>query len=228
MFAVSRMSYTPTTAATSLPATWSRSAPISIRLILSMQGKPNGRGRVERFFSTLDDMFLCELDGYAQTGKVRGKPTLSLAELESRFRTFSWTCTIGVTAPRRNATGRTQGSEWIFAGHARVAGTTGFAAIAGGKRAAESVAMTFTFTGFAIFSPTLVAYVGEPVTVRCNPRDLGEIRVFHKEGFLCRAVSTELARESVPLREILRARDGRRHELRAVLKDRPQAVEPPA
>jgi hypothetical protein len=34
-------------------------------------------------------MFLCELDGYAPPGGgVRGKPTLTLAELDSRLRTF--------------------------------------------------------------------------------------------------------------------------------------------
>lgn len=34
-------------------------------------------------------MFLCELDGYAPAGgAVRGKPTLTLAEFDARFRTF--------------------------------------------------------------------------------------------------------------------------------------------
>jgi putative transposase len=54
---------------------------------------------------------------------------------------------------------------------------------------------------------------------------MGEIRVFHDEGFLCRAVSADLAGETVPLRAIIRARNRRRRELRAVLKDRQQAVE---
>jgi hypothetical protein len=34
-------------------------------------------------------MFLCELDGFAPAGgAVRGKPTLTLAEFDNRFRTF--------------------------------------------------------------------------------------------------------------------------------------------
>lgn len=34
-------------------------------------------------------MFLCELDGYTPAdGKVRGKPMLTLAELDTRLRTF--------------------------------------------------------------------------------------------------------------------------------------------
>ena len=81
------------------------------------------------------------------------------------------------------------------------------------------------FHGLRYISPTLAAYVGEPVTLRFDPRDMGEIRVFHDEGFLCRAVSADLAGAAVPLREIIRARNRRRGELRTVLKDRQQALE---
>jgi putative transposase len=63
------------------------------------------------------------------------------------------------------------------------------------------------------------------VTLRFDPRDMGEIRVFHHEGFLCRAVSADLAGETVPLREIIRARNRRRRELRTVLRDRQHAVD---
>ena len=53
---------------------------------------------------------------------------------------------------------------------------------------------------------------------------MAEIRVFHEDKFLCRAVCAELAGETVPLREILRARNRRRRELRGVLRDRQTAV----
>jgi hypothetical protein len=42
---------------------------------------------------------------------------------------------------------------------------------------------------------------------------------------LCRAVCAELAGATVPLREILRARNQRRRELRGVLRDRQAAVD---
>jgi putative transposase len=32
---------------------------------------------------------------------------------------------------------------------------------------------------------TLAAYVGESVTLRYDPRDMAEVRVFHKERFIC-------------------------------------------
>jgi len=45
-------------------------ADLKIRLVFSSPGKPRGRGRIERFFSTVNEMFLCELDGYAPAGGV--------------------------------------------------------------------------------------------------------------------------------------------------------------
>jgi putative transposase len=41
--------------------------------------------------------------------------------------------------------------------------------------------------GLRYFSITLAPYVGEPVTVRYDPRDLAEIRVYLRDKFLCRA-----------------------------------------
>jgi putative transposase len=54
---------------------------------------------------------------------------------------------------------------------------------------------------------------------------VAEVRVFHEGKFLCQAVCAELAGNTVPLREILRARNRRRRELRGVLRDRKAAVD---
>ena|SRR5262245_11044332 len=62
-------------------------------------------------------------------------------------------------------------------------------------------------------------------TLRFDPRDMAEIRVFHEDRFLCRAVCAELAGATVSLRDILRARNQRRRDLRGILRDRQSAVE---
>jgi putative transposase len=67
---------------------------------------------------------------------------------------------------------------------------------------------------------TLAAYVGEWVTIRYDPQDMAEIRVYHHDRFLCRAVCQELAGETISLKELIRTRDARRRELRATLTDR--------
>ena len=58
-----------------------------------------------------------------------------------------------------------------------------------------------------------------------DPRDVAEVRVFHEGRFVCRAVCQELAGETVPLREVIRARERRRRELRRTIQDRRKAVE---
>jgi putative transposase len=42
------------------------------------------------------------------------------------------------------------------------------------------------FAGLRYISTTLAAYIGESVTLRIDPRDLGEVRVFHRGRFLYR------------------------------------------
>jgi putative transposase len=81
------------------------------------------------------------------------------------------------------------------------------------------------FLGMRYIDPTLAAYVGEEVLLRYDPRDMAEIRIFHKDRFLCRPICQELAGETVPLRDIVRARDRQRRELRQTLEERRRKVD---
>jgi len=72
---------------------------------------------------------------------------------------------------------------------------------------------------------TLAAYVGEAVTIRYDPRDLAEIRVYHQDRFLCRALCPELAGTTIALKDLVRARDARRRELQAGILGRAKLVD---
>lgn len=200
-------------------------ADLKIRLVFSIPGKPRGRGRIERFFSTVNEMFLCELEGYAPAGgTVRGKPTLTLAAFDTMFREFL----LHVYHSRESSETKMPPVERWEA--------TGFL-----PRMPDSLEQLdllliqvakarqvrpdgIHFQSLRYMSTTLAAYVGETVTLRFDPRDMAEIRVFHEDKFLCRAVCAELAGEAVPLREIIRCRNRRRRELCGVLEDRRAAV----
>ena len=202
------------------------SADLKIRLVFSIPGKPRGRGRIERFFSTVNEMFLCELDGYIPGGAgIRGKPRLRLAEFDGLFRTFLLDvyhrreCSETKTPPveRWEANGflprMPDSLEQLDLLLIQVA------------RARQVRVDGIHFQSLRYLSTTLAAYIGETVTLRFDPRDMAEIRVFHEGKFLCRAVCAELAGATVPLREILRARNRQRRELRGVLRDRQTAVD---
>src|SRR6478672_9763268 len=66
------------------------------------------------------------------------------------------------------------------------------------------------FQGFRYLDTTLAAYVGEDVIIRYDPRDMAELRVYFGDAFLCRAITPELAGETVALKDIIRARNQRR------------------
>jgi putative transposase len=169
-------------------------ANLKIRLVFSTPGKPRGRGRIERFFSTLNEMFLCELDGYAPAGgAVRGKPTLTLTEFENRLRTFL----LEVYQRREHAEAEPPPTERWKAG--------GFLPrmpdsleqldllLVQVAKARQVRVDGIHFQSLRYISTTLAAYVGERVTLRFDPRDMAEIRVFHQDRFLCRAICAELA-----------------------------------
>jgi putative transposase len=196
---------------------------LKIRLVFSTPGKPQGRGRIERFFRTVNEMFLCELDGYSN--KKRHKPSLSLERFEALFRTFL----LETYHRRPSVPSRAAPSErWEEGGFL--------------PRMPESLEQLdlllmqevrarkvrrdgIHFQGLRYLSLILAAYVGEDVTIRYDPRDMGEIRVFYKDRFLCPAVSAELAGDTIPLRDIIRVRDQRRRELSSILLDRQRVVD---
>ncbi len=59
---------------------------LKMRLLLSTPGRPQGRGKIERFFRTVNEMFLCNLEGYMRRG--RRTPTLTLEQLDEQFHAF--------------------------------------------------------------------------------------------------------------------------------------------
>src|SRR5215831_17724085 len=81
------------------------------------------------------------------------------------------------------------------------------------------------FPGLRYLDPVLAAYVGDTVTIRYDPRDMAEIRVFTGTGFLCRAICPELAGTTISLKDITAARNARRRGLARCLRERASIVD---
>ena len=56
------------------------------------------------------------------------------------------------------------------------------------------------FQGRRYLAPTLAPFVGRPVTIRYDPRDISEVRVFDRDTFLCVAIDLSLIHISEPTR----------------------------
>jgi putative transposase len=81
------------------------------------------------------------------------------------------------------------------------------------------------FQTLRYFNTLLAAYVGESITIRYDPNDMAEIRIFHQNRFLCRAVCQELAGETISLKDIIRARQQRQRDLRQTIEHRRSIVD---
>lgn len=198
-------------------------ADLHLRLVFSTAGVPQGRGKVERFFGTVTTELLPTLPGYLapdRAGAPIDSPRLTLGELDAAVGRYI----MATYHPRAHSETRQPPVErWAAGGWI--------------PRLPESlerldlllltVARPRTvhrdgirFQGLRYLDLTLAAYVGEPVTIRYDPRDLAEIRVFHGSRFVCRAISPELAGQTISLRDLQAARTARRRALRTQLRER--------
>ena len=60
--------------------------------------------------------------------------------------------------------------------------------------------------------------------IRYDPRDITEIRIFHNEKFLCRAICQELSGETISLKDIISARQKRKNELNKLISQKRSIV----
>lgn len=200
-------------------------AELKTRLIFSQVGQPRGRGRVERFFGTLNTCCLAELPGYIAPGGPPAKPGLTFAELDAALRRFI----VGTYHHAlHSVTGETPEARWSRGGF--------LPRMPASLEQLDLLLLTVArprqvqrdgirFQSLRYIDPTLAAFVGEPVMIRYDPADIAEIRVYRGDSFLCRAICQELAGETISLKDIIRARTERRHALQSTIKNRRSLVD---
>lgn len=195
-------------------------AALRFRVVYSAVGRPQGRGKVERLFGTLNTELLPELPGHLAGAKPATAPRLSLAELDQFIGAF-----IANTYHVRphSETGQAPLDAWRGGGFLprlpeSLEDLDLLLVMPAKPRRVQRDGIHFQ--GLRYIDPTMASYVGEPVTIRYDPRDLSEIRVFHRDRFLCRAVSEEHAGAAVTLKDIQAARRAHRRALRAGINER--------
>lgn len=195
-------------------------ADLHVQLVYSTVGRPQGRGKVERLFGTLHTECLAALPGYLSHGKPAIPPRLSLPELDVTIGDYF----LGIynNRPHRE-TGMAplkawRGQGWLPRMPDSLEALDLLLVMVAQSRMVRRDGVHFQ--GLRYMDPTLAAYVGEPVTMRYDPRDIAEIRVFHRNRFLCRAVNQEHAGRTVTLKDIQTARARHRRSLRTAINVR--------
>jgi len=197
---------------------------LHIELVHSAVARPQGRGKVERFFGTVTTELLPQLPGQLVRGRPVSPARLTLPEADAAL--GRW---ITGTYHQRihSETGQAPQQAWVADGWLpRTPDSLEQLDLLLVQVAKPRVVHRdgIRFQGLRYLDPTLAAYVGEPVTIRYDPRDLGEIRVFHRDRFLCWAISPEHGGQALTLKDIQTARSAHRRALRTQLDDRRAAV----
>jgi putative transposase len=194
-------------------------------LVFSEPDMPRGRGKIERFFRTVNQMLLCGLPGYTPAGLPPDHAVLSVTAFEAKLEQFILD---QYHQEPHSETGEPPQARWEGGGF--------LPRLPESLEQLDLLLLTVAksrkvhpdgihFQSLRYLDLTLAAYVGESVIIRYDPRDMAEIRVFHDHRFLCRAICAELAGETIALREIIRARNRRRRDLRQTLQERSHTVE---
>ncbi|PFT90936.1 transposase [Bacillus thuringiensis] len=195
---------------------------LKMELSFSRVGVPRGRGKVERFFRTINTMFLQELPGF-----IKNKKTIKLLTLEDLITRFhNWL--LNTYHNKIHSTTKQKPSEmWnqsgflpnmpidledldlllLHVGKGRIVHSDGI-----------------HFLGLKYVHPNLSAFIGETVEIRYDPRDISEIRIFYKREFLYNAIATTFEGYSVSLKEIESERNKQRRKLSKELTISTQSV----
>ena len=190
------------------------------QLVYSSVGRPQGRGKVERLFGTLNTECLADLPGYLSQGKLVTPPRLSLPELDATIGDY-FLDTYNNRLHRETGMSPSQawlGQGWLPRMPESLEALDLLLVMVAQSRIVRRDGVHFQ--GLRYIDPTLAAYVGEPVTIRYDPRDIAEIRVFHRNRFLCRAINPEHAGRTVTLKDIQTARVRHRRSLRMAINER--------
>ena len=194
---------------------------LKIQLIYSQVGQPRGRGKVERFFRTLNQTLLSDLDIIIQ-GK--NGQLFTLKQLDSLVYKFI----IKYNTSTHSQLGVSPVDRWQRNGF--------LPNILESIEYLDLLLLTVKkqrtvrrdgihFQGLRYFDVTLAPYVGEPVMIRYAPSNITSIRVFYQDKFLCEPICTELSNQMVSIKEVEQARNERRKLLRKEIKQRKSLID---
>ncbi|MBC1433811.1 DDE-type integrase/transposase/recombinase [Listeria rocourtiae] len=195
---------------------------LRINLTFSTIGIPRGRGKIERFFLTVNQLLLESLPGYVGSGI--NEDLLSIQAFKEKSHHF---LIVEYNHRVHSSIHASPVKKWDDANF-----------LPNMPSSLEELDLLLLeipktrkvhsdgihFQGLHYINPNLTAFVGESVLIRYNPTDLAEIRVFYKNKFLCNAISPTIADYSVDLKDLISARNKRKHILKDELKS-PSSVD---
>ncbi|WP_295689573.1 Mu transposase C-terminal domain-containing protein [uncultured Brevibacterium sp.] len=196
---------------------------LHFEIIYSAVARPQGRGKIERIFGTINTELLATLPGHLAEGHRHPDPVLTLPDLDDAIGAFIADDYHQREHPETTASPHQAwlGDGWLPRLPETVDHLNLLLTVAKPRIVHRD---GVHFQGLRYMSPLLAAYVKEPVIIRYDPRDISEIRVFHKDQYICKAVDPDHVAATVSLKDVQAARAARRRELRGQINERLAAV----
>lgn len=201
------------------------SVELDFELVKGRPYSPQGKGKIERFFETVNQLFLCELPGYTPEGSAPAKPALTLDQLRKAF--HSWL--LDEYMQRTNdETGQAPLVRWSQRHE-----------VPRMPASLEQLHMLLMSipesrlvrkTGIHILNYRYMStelqhgYMRESVFVRYDPADVSQIFVFHQNEFVCIATCDELSATKPSYQDIQRERSRRLKYLRSIISSAREVV----
>ncbi|MCA2230207.1 Mu transposase C-terminal domain-containing protein [Nonomuraea aurantiaca] len=206
-------------------------ADLRVRPVFTKKGQPHGHGKIERLIGTVNQMCLAHLPGYAPRGTPdrASQAQLTLTQLDAAIGRFI-----------REVYNQRPHSETKTPPQQRWEASAFIPRMPTSLEQLDLLLSTVAkprkihtdgihFLNLRYIDPVLADYVTKQATIRYDPRDITEIRVYLRtldgETFLCRAICPELSGETISLKEITAARNARRKQLRGTLTSRSAVVD---
>ena len=197
-------------------------ADLKIQIIYSQIGQPRGRGKIERFFRTLNQKLLSDLTIILQNKKSTHSITLQqLDQIVYKF-IVEYNNTI------HSEIGMKPIDRWEK--------DSFLPQTLESLEYLDLLLLTETkprmirrdgvhFQGLRYFDIILAEYVAKTVIIRYAPSDITSIRVFYNGKFLCQPICTELSNQTISIKEIQYARNKRRASLNKRIKEQKSLID---
>jgi len=197
-------------------------ADLKIQIIYSQIGQPRGRGKIERFFRTLNQKLLSDLAIILQNKKSTHYITLKqLDQIVYKF-IVEYNNTI------HSEIGMKPIDRWEKDGFLpQILESLEYLDLLLLTEAKPRMIRRdgIHFQGLRYFDIILAEYVAKTVIIRYAPSDITSIRVFYNGKFLCQPICAELSNQTISIKEIQYARNKRRASLKKKIKEQKSLID---
>lgn len=200
------------------------SADLKVGLSFSLVGEPRGRGKIERFFRSVNQLLCSGLPGYLVPRTGDERPLLKLEEFQKVFQ--DWLIQ-DYMHREHSETGMTPFNKWnsnSFMPRLPESAQELDLLLLTVKKKRSVRTDGIHFESMRYTEPALSAITGHDVVIRYDPRDLSEIKVYWHEEYFCTATCEELTGKKRTIKEIATARNRRRKALEREISARSDLV----